>query len=184
MRPLPRRSPACFIWSSLLLFACNSDTASLVGAKTLPPKAELMRETIDIYQWNQNNDLDFLRYELLPNDEVKIAHLRRALGGDRKISEEMVRLSPHTAIELRHKLWRLRPAELGGLGQAVYPVDCTPPVDSGIQASVAFVKSDASIGVFLLPLDCNASESRETRRIVFDVINSIQKNRAPAPIQS
>lgn len=157
---------------------------SLVGAKRLPPVAELLRETIQI---NRDTEFDghqhFLSFDLRPDNSLTVTHTLDGYEGNDIVGKETFRLQPEVADGVRKTLWRFRPGNLQGVEDLTYPVGCSPPIDSGMEVAVAFFGKSpmqGDIGIFALPYACKEGQAAVARSELGRVMRSLPTSKVAA----
>ena len=154
-------------------------SGSLVGANSLPPVAELARETIEINRDTfVDGDRHLLIYELRPNNSLNVKHIVRSYEGDEVVAEESFQVSPELNMQIRKRLWRVRPAKLKGVEYLEFPAGCEPPLDGGMDLAVAFFGQDDSRGVFGLPHACKEGKAATARTVLGEVMRLLPPSRA------
>jgi hypothetical protein len=174
--------------AALVLASCGQPSfdasESLVGAKRLPPTAELLRETIQI---NRDTEFagrhQFLTFELRPNNSLSVTHALEGYDGKDIVGKETFQLSPEVADSARKTLWRFRPENLRGVEDLAYPVGCRPPIDSGMEVAVAFfgrAPMQGDIGIFALPYACKEDQAAVARDVLGRMMQSLPASKVAA----
>lgn len=154
---------------------------SLVGAKSLPPASTLARETIQIDLRRDKGPTRKTYYELKPDGTWTAT----ALAADmrKRFGSKSVHLDAKQADSAREKLWRLRPAELGGLGIFQVPTNCPAwQVGSSPFASVGFMGHGSrpgkeQVGMVNLPSaeNCNSPDAIAARALIEEVMSKLPR---------
>lgn len=171
---------------SVFLCSCERSAIepsdSLVGAKALPSSSALSQEIIQINRdgGGKGYGLDFLSYELRPDNLLAVTHIVRP--NDRVRGPETFRLAPNVADQARRALWRLRPAKLEGVEYETRPIGCHKIYDAGSEAAVVFISADKRIGVVDVPYqgDCDTRSAMIARSIVREVLTSFPHSKVAA----
>lgn len=168
----------------LLCVSCQSsvrEPESLVGADEVSYSDEFVQEIIQINRGFGDGSVDFLSYELRPNNKLVVTltiWARSSLRGADLVRDEIFDLAPETAEQVRRQLVRVRPAVLAGLDNEasyVWPVGCEPQTSHDFgEAVVVFIDPNQAIGIFTLPSEgsCETAEAVQARRLVEQVLAS------------
>lgn len=156
----------------------GAQSESLVGADSLPPQSDLVRETIQI-RGRDGLTHAAMSYELTPSNLLSIQYSVDSKSSDERRKEQSFSLPKSTAAFVRTNLWRLRPAKLRGIEEVVYPTGCQPPLDAIAGSTVAFTNDKGEIGIVSVPLACKDATSAEARRILDRVIGAFPESATP-----
>jgi hypothetical protein len=174
--------------AALAISSCGQSSfdasESLVGAERLPPVTELLRETIQI---NRDTDLaglhHYLSFELRPDNSLSITHTLDGYDGKDVVGNEKFRLPSDVADSARKTLWRIRPENLQGVENLIFPVGCRPPIDSGMEVAVAFLGKapmQGDIGIFALPYACKDGQAAVARSALSRMMQSLPDSKVAA----
>lgn len=183
--------------ATVLFFASCQRSAidpseSLVGAKQLPSRQALSRETIEINFGFGDISPGFLSYQLRPDNKLVISLTDRNREPDSVLIEETFQLTSMTAAKARKMLWRVRPQEMQGMEWQTRPLGCElqGPHDFG-QLAVVFdteapgVDLDDRLGIFELPRpeSCRSREAVEARKLMQEVLRTFPASKAPVEFE-
>ncbi|MFN3944565.1 MAG: hypothetical protein ACK4K7_06525 [Allosphingosinicella sp.] len=118
-----------------------------------------------------------LTLDLLPGNELVVAHVVDGAGGERVIARASYRLRDELAARTRASLLRVRPAALTGIDDATLPSGCHSfPLDTlPATPSVVFIDREERIGISLIlnEADCDSIQAEQARALVSDVLSSL-----------
>lgn len=193
------RTALPFLTVSLLCASCNgaatNPTQSVVGAREVPTATSAGRETFYISRGGGAYGGDTLSYEWNPDNSLVVRHtFSDGTGNDEVVrGQEILHIPPLVASQARQLLWRVRPAEFGGVEQDTRPTGCERqgPHDFG-EVTIGFVNEgpaigieDDQVGIFALPTaeSCNTTAAIEARTVVSRALKLLPKSKVAAAFE-
>lgn len=156
------------------------DSDRLVAGSLLPPKADLVRETIEINRGygGEGYGEHLLSFALSSNDVLTVTHI--FTPDDKIVGKETFTLSSRVAANVRQQLWRIRPAKLEGYNADVRPLGCKKSFvhDFG-DITVLFTPDEEMFGFFTLPYpdSCNNAAARAARTMLDEVLAMLPRSK-------
>jgi len=141
---------------------------------------------------------DTLRYELRPDDQLKIELIlwrdnKGPSPPEKAAITETFHLSPTAARQAREALWRLRPSKFQGVDQDTRPFGCARQSDHDWpETHIAFINQpegtrpeNASVGSMGIPYrrSCNTKAAEEARKVLQRVLDSFPLSKAASAFE-